>query len=148
VQSGWLNLRVVLSGATDAAAVSETFLLLQYNGDTGSNYDYQQHGASNTTASASDGNAQTSLQIGRFPGATSGAGTASGISINIYDYSGPFFTTSFSMNNHSLGIGAANRRVTVFHGSWRSTAPITQIRIFPTSGNFIPGTIISMYAEF
>jgi hypothetical protein len=146
-QTGFRNLRLVISGRGTVAANNVT-IGVQFNGDTGANYDYT---TSNFAASSSSGGAQataaTSAQIAWLAAASSSAGISSGADVLIRNYRGTDLHKEFS------GVGSLKYSTTpllgnpMFAGFWRSTAAINSIVLTPSSGNFDVGTYACLYGE-
>jgi hypothetical protein len=146
-QTGFRNLRLVISGRGTAAANNVT-VGVQFNGDTGANYDYT---TSNFAASSGSGGAQataaTSAQIAWLAAASSSAGISSGADVFIRNYRGTDLHKEFS------GVGSLKYSTTpllgnpIFAGFWRNTAAINSILLTPSSGSFDVGTYACLYGE-
>lgn len=127
------HLRVVFQCATASAA----FILLRFNGDSGTNYDSQMlecHGAT-VTASASTGN--SFITTGFSNSATLGmSGT-----VDIPGYA----RTSFSHKHARALAGMAGEYWYDNHGIWKSSAAITSVTFAPNTGDFKAGTVFTLY---
>lgn len=138
------QLRIVGRGTQAANSVN---LLLQFNGDTGANYDYQyaerQGNANNTPTSAF---AQTSTLGGVLTAANAVANTPADM---VVDIAQPEQTTFHKTTRTSGGYKSSNAAAGIFayeaKGYWRSTAAITSITALLSAGNYDTGTKISLY---
>lgn len=143
--AGFRHLRLVVSGRGDKAATFvETWL--RFNGDSSSNYDHQDNVANNATMIPGATAAGDHIFIGWIPAATAPANQSSYNETIIYDYRG---TTFQKMSSSRGAVKTSNAAAGLFslvsEGWWRNTAAITQVTILPDSGNFIAGTLVSLY---
>lgn len=144
VPAGYNRLRVNFSGKCSGAfAVSSA--KVQFNGDTGTNYNFILAQSNNGTLTTTDNASTSSIQVGTLPAATSTA-----------NYSG---SGSFVVDNAAGGgaffptvVGTATGFVTtsnmyngVYCGQWSSLAAITSINMVMGSGNWIAGSSFSLY---
>jgi hypothetical protein len=130
------------------AAVTETGTGVQFNGDTGANYDLEQMAVSGTSVSNTENIGITSISVLNLPGSTATAGRAGGGEMKIFDYRG----TTFHKNAVSLGGDAwaatsPSNRIMAQSGIWRSTAAITSILLFLGAGSFVDGSVVSLYGS-
>lgn len=141
---------LLLIGSVRSSVAAETDgLLMQFNGDTGSNYDWQRMSANNAALSGAVGRATTSIQVGAIEGANSRADSFSPVLAYIYLYSQGAtyekYTTSY--NTFFGNVSAdADMFLQLRGGRWRSTAAITSITLLPATGpNFVAGTGFQLY---
>jgi hypothetical protein len=130
----------------DIAATTSS-VLMQFNGDTAGNYDWQQLRGAAATASASEAFANTTGVVGVSPGGTAGANLFGAISLFIPHYAGTtnnktWVSTSFAKVGTTTGLVLRDD----FGGGWRSSAAINRVTFLPTSGNFVTGTRVTLYA--
>jgi hypothetical protein len=131
------DLEIVIYGAVNTAQNYE----IQFNGDTGNNYDRQYVEGSNATASASGQLTGNSALIGSFGGTAGSQGVT-----YIPTYSKTTFQKSFvTQNSNKTGTGASNLFAMTISGWWRSTAAISSLKVFPSPSTFNTGTVISLY---
>lgn len=136
ISSAYTDLRVVLVGTHETTS---TTFRMQVNSDTGTNYsatDLYGDGTSGTTSQQSN---VTRIACGN---ANFNNTLPSLITIDWFSYAGStnktcLITTSQDRN----GSGVVFRTV----GLWRSTAAITSIQLFPTTGNLAAGTTATLY---
>lgn len=121
----------------NANAGSSTQLRLQLNSDTGSNY--------STTMIGGDGSSAFTVRVSNEASMNiAGLGTTSGVNIlNVMNYanSNTYKTVIGRWNMDSTSYGETGIKV----GTWRSTAAITSIVLFPTSGNFTTDSTLTLY---
>lgn len=107
---------------------------IRLNGDTGNNYSYTRITGNGTTAA--------SLRDSNIPyGVTCDIGsTINSSQIQIMSYS------SASVNKTILENGGiASSRVTAYVNLWRSTAAVTTVLLYPSSGSFASGTTVRLF---
>lgn len=137
------SLQLVVTGrSTTAAAVID--VALQFNGDVGANYDTAQTNRFATNVNRGS----TSLKVGVIAAASQAAGVACSFVSYIPDYRGTAFQkTVSSMSALKVGVSSDNE-ITGYYaigGFWRSTAAISSILLAPAAGNFVDGTVASLY---
>ena len=141
------NLRITVVARGDTAATT-VVMQAQFNLDTGSNYDFARFEMSGTTTGTADGLATTSVMLGTIAAASAPANEASQSSIQINHYTNQLFqktlTAEYAFKSADTAAGTVAGKIA---GFWRSTAPITRITIAPASGNFIAGSIFTLYGE-
>jgi len=140
-----LKLRVVARGDTAAASI---IMNAQFNGDTAANYDCGNVGATNTGVSATAAVAQTAIIAGYLSAASAPSNVPGVVEAWIYDYA----RTVFEKVYHALGVQKLSTAVggiseRYWSGWWRSTAAITQIVLTPSAGNFVIGSVFSLYGS-
>lgn len=130
-----LQIRGVGYGSGAGANWYDTFM--QFNGDTGSNYDYHALEGSGTSASATASNNRSNMIVGYFGGVNQSA-----MIIDILDYA----STSKNKTVRALtGLnqnGSNDRGILLVSNLWRSTAAITSIKLFPSS------SVATAYTQF
>jgi hypothetical protein len=143
LSQAYRDLRITFSGRGDTAAQS-TNLRMRFNGDTGANYNYQNHFASSTSSTASSASAQTSALIGDLTAASATASFNTSGEVFI-----PAYATSTNFREFHAGMFLASSTVQAqtHRGWWASVGPITSVQIFPTAGNFAAGTVVRVYGE-
>ncbi len=146
ISSTYAHLLISTYTRSDTAAAN-TPLLIRFNGDTGANYDYQYAQGSAAVASAAETFAATSLQVGYAEANTAGANLFAMAEIFIPHYAGSSNNKQVaSLATSKGGTASGNLAVNIFGGGWRSNAAINQVTLFPSAGNFVSGTRITIYA--
>lgn len=142
IPAGYNHLQGVFTGRCDASGAQ--FLLMQFNGDTGTNYTWQRV-TSNVSAvsGANAGAAVNNMEVGVVSSATDtanyfGTGTfvVGNVSSSVFKTVTSDFLGVFSVSNATGGSGG---------GLWASTAAITSVTIFSASGNLVAGSSMSIY---
>lgn len=145
IPGNFRHLNLVVQARGDQAATA-TSLLLQFNGDTGNNYDYQYLAGQAAALAAAESFAATSIFLGQVAGGTAGAGISGGADILIHNYSGSTLNKTLSCLCSTKKSTAGAGMLTWFIGGfWRSSAAITSIKLYPGSDNFVAGTVASLY---
>jgi hypothetical protein len=138
-----IEIRVRGRGTTAATLIG---VFMQFNGDTAANYDWEGTQSNNTTTASFNGNATTGVQLGNLAAASATASTADFLVATVADYRG----TTFRKAGHSRGTirttttasGAFNESFAFW---WRSTSAITSVKVYPTAGGFVDGSVVSLY---
>lgn len=133
-----LNLVLVCRGT---AASNEVNLRMQFNGDTGTNYNWvgkNRFGDVTGTASAF-------IRCGSMPGSTAVANTPAAGEIYIPGYARTLFNKASTFAEGQSGSATADTYFNFDFGTWLSTAAITSILLFPASGNFVDGSSFALY---
>jgi len=137
------TLQIVIQGRL-TASVADDYFYIQFNGDTGANYDNQQLFADQGTASAAVQTGQTKARCGTMTGAT---GPTNGAGVNIMTI--PFYAnTTFTKTLRSSGAekySSVNFPLNEFAVRWNSTSAITSITFLLSSGNFLSGSRATLY---
>jgi hypothetical protein len=115
-------------------ATGDDNFLLNFNGDTGSNYSVTRLYGDGTSPSSSRATNQTIAQIGGF------GNTLTMIRANIMNYSNTTtYKTVLTRNDRAANFAGATVDL------WRSTAAITTILISTSSYNFSAGSTFTLY---
>jgi hypothetical protein len=140
ILSGFRSLRIKVKARTTSGNVLDN-LLMQFNGDTGAHYDYQQSDASGASAFIANAASQTSFGVSVLNGGTSGAtlfttGFIEVIGIN--DTTGRKAYVAMFWENDG-----ATTRLFTSGGAWQtSNAALTSITLAPSAGNFGAGSLV------
>jgi hypothetical protein len=141
ISSSYQNLKILFSGRSDSAGNNVVQLHLRFNADTGSNYRTIWLGGFSTVAVTDDA-VKAQIDARYIPGVIPGNDRIGTSEITIFNYKettlkkGLQFLTTTNVDAPSVFTG---------QGVWNSTSAINAIRIFPSSGNFIVGTSVSLY---
>jgi hypothetical protein len=133
---------VLVAQVRGTSSTNQSFIV-NYNGDTGSNYSYtRMFGDGSSTVSDRVSN-NTQIDAGYFPGSNSTSGVFGICNLNIMNYSNSstYKTTLYRWND----AGAANAYTAAEVALWRSTAAITSITVAMASGNLLAGSTFTLY---
>ena len=138
IAASWTDLRLVF---VDKGATGSPFAIMQYNGDTATNYSYTDLYGSGTAAGSARATSSARIAINDWGNPTTTIPQLS--NIDIFSYAGSTFKTCLiNTSNDNNGSGYTENRV----GLWRSTAAITSIVLTASSGgNFAIGTTATLY---
>jgi hypothetical protein len=145
IAATYRDLRLVVRGRGSKSA-DWIELRIRLNGDTGLNYD--SNWTINNASAFFDGDslAQDQMFIGQLPGATAVANVAGCMEVMLPDYRGTtFHKTMHGMGAHKRQNSTGNQFNYNLSGVWRSTAAITSVTVLPDTGNFVVGTVVSLY---
>jgi FlaG/FlaF family flagellin (archaellin) len=132
----YTNLQLVINGQTSSG--SAAWMVMQFNGDTGSTYDYTYM----LNGGSSNQNNQTGIYTVQLP-SSSATNRAGGGQCNINSYAG---TTFFKTSTCNSSAWASPITVGVLGGDWQSTTAVTSIALMlADSSNFVTGTTATLY---
>lgn len=139
------SIEVVVSGRSDLAATTNQALLCRANNDSGNNYHWQRSGSfGGTNNDASAGTPVSAATIGSITAATAPAGAAATTRLIIPGYARTVFNKSMlSLSGLRYAAGASLQHS--FHAEWASTAAINRLTLLPASGNFLEGSVVTLY---
>lgn len=146
IPQNFTSLQIIAGGRVNVA--TNTDMLLQFNGDTGANYDSQNMQAVGATLSGTEHIGSTSLFIGSFA-STNAPATRFGVAnVIMPNYNSTTFDKT-SMGNASISFaaGAGGNITQSWLGTWRIGVPaaITSILLQSANGNMLAGSFISVY---
>lgn len=141
----YTHLKILWTGRSTVAAVNDG-LRLQFNGDTGANYDRQRLTANSTTVAATESLAGTNADIGTMAGSTATSNLCGSGEIIIYNYRDTTFhktgtSTNFFRQDNTTG----NTLLRSYGFGWRSTSAITSVTLLMTGGNYVAGSKFTLY---
>jgi hypothetical protein len=142
------HLMVIFQGRGDASGGNPwRELFLQFNGDTGANYDWEDWHIFDSGSAGVQGVAQTRLKFGStMPSAGASASRAIQAQGFVANYAGAtFFKTCNSQMFSSYSTGGFTQGVGNFGGVWRNTGAVSQITMLPENGNFVAGSGMWVY---
>ena len=143
IPSGGTSLYIVLISRTDRAANATDILGVQFNADTGANYNNVNNAGNSTTSGSSSTGATTSINTPQTAGATATASVFGSMVIEIPGYAGAQLKTA---KFHGGLAGSGTVQSAVLDGFWNSTAAITRIKVLSTNAaNLIAGSTMSVY---
>jgi len=139
------NLKIVFMGRVNYASVSQE-LRMQINGDAGSTYSYQYMKGIAAAVSAAEAILTTSILLGSLPASNGGSSLAGSAEILIPNYAGTTFRKTIHAQVASqLAYTTGNLEVVSVAGFWANAAAINRVTIFPAAGNFLAGSLATLY---
>lgn len=141
-----LRITVIARGTTGA---TDTNLLMQCNGDTGTSYDYTELYGSNTTPTAAAPAAGTSIKLAFLDAGGAPTGNATACDVTIPSYSASTFRKTGIAHStlERSDTPSANNFVVINRFVWRNTAPITSLQFLLAAGNFAAGSSVRICGE-
>lgn len=141
----YTHLKIFYDARGDQSATS-SLMNLQFNGDTGSNYDAQRS-SFNTGSGLTEQIAATSGIIGAVTAATGAANYSTSGEITIPNYRNTtFYKSAMSQIAGPLTVTTTGNLFSRIHSVWwRSTAAVASITLTLASGNYVAGTKFSLY---
>lgn len=145
ITSSYRDLEIRIRGRTSEAA-SDTVVRMQFNGDTGSNYNSERAYFFAATMFAAESLGTTSGMCAALAGASAATSYAGGNIVTVLDYRGTTFFKAYSATGGaSFTTATTKTNVNGFGGLWLSTSAVTSVTVFPQTGSFVTGSICSLY---
>ena len=120
--------------------------LVQFNSDTGSNYDWGSTAGGQDAPFGSKGTGVTSLEFGVITGAGVVSGYATTASFEVFNYAGTSFYKNAQDTSGWKSATASGYDTWTGGGEWKSTSAITSATFTLTSsGTFVVGTSFQVY---
>lgn len=142
--AGYKDLQIRLR-ARGTKAANNVQVYLQFNGDSGNNYN-SSWGAAFGSFASDQAITASSIRFGFISAASSNAGNIGTKIINVFDYAGnTFFKHVSSLEMYIFANQTDGVNSGTAGGNWLSTASITSLVLFCESGNFITGSEASLY---
>jgi hypothetical protein len=140
------SLRILLV-CRGSAATAQSSMIIQFNGDSGANYDYQQlFGQVSTPTSATSQGVTGFIIASIMQNGSSAANYPGQASMDIVGYSGTTFYKTICSTNCTCSSTSGQNFVRISAGAWRNTSAITSISMTPdTGGNFVTGSLFCLY---
>jgi hypothetical protein len=142
IANTWRDLLIVVRGRGDTAATTAQ-VQVQANGDTGNNYDCEVDNRFGQAAS----DAVASMRLGDLIAGSSPANFPGAVRIHVFNYRGTTFYKAFNSLNGVLTDTSGSMFTNRNTGWWRSTAAITSLKVFLSAGNFVDGSVVSLYGS-
>jgi len=140
----YAHLLIVINCRCSLAATEGT-VGIQFNGDTGSNYHYQQHRGNNATSASALVATQTNGRVGYIAGNTADANAFTGHEIWINDYANASYRKSYQAKGGGV-MTSSQGWVTNIAGIWSTTSAITRVTLIEQSAsNFKTGSRATLY---
>ena len=138
-----LQIRGIARSTYNGAANESQYLYMQFNSDTGANYDAHRFIGDGSTASSSASNNRNQMIPNWIPTLNSTANVFNSAVIDILDY----LNTNKYKTVRSLGGVDYNStgQVVYYSNLWRSTSAITTIKLYPEANNFPQYTQFALY---
>jgi hypothetical protein len=143
------DLIVIVRGRSTTAATVDT-LLVRVNSDSGNNYDRERMSAvaASVTSAESFGSTNLFASSPGIPAANAGANIAGALTLDFFDYRGTTFQKVVQfIQNFKSGTATSNMNTSIGSGYWRNTAAINRIDLILNSGNFVAGSVVSLYGR-
>ena len=136
---GYTNLQIRNVASVDG--VADGSVRLRLNGDSGANYSRHFLYGNGSSVGSIAATSVAEMPIGAVNVSTTGFGAG------IADIVDAFDTSKYTTIRSFYGLKTSESLIYLASGSWRNTAAITSLTIFPTSGNFIAGSRFSLYGS-
>jgi hypothetical protein len=146
------DLKLIGSMRSDAAATQAVDMRLRCNGDTGARYSYLTLDVRETQAGGAPSVSTAAAQTGfdwaaTIPAATTFSETRAGIEITLFDYTNTSFAAKEMRSISGFADVGSLQHMHFRWGAWDPTAAqaITSIELATSSGNYVPGSQISLW---
>lgn len=144
IPATYSHLRMLLLLRETGVTTRDTFAL-QFNGDTGANYENQLITGLGSSPGAAGGVSQTSAIAGGIAGSTATASRFSQTVVDLLEYKGTTKHKTYSSFSSLMAGGGTNTILYSTGGLWANTAAITRIVVIPGTGNVDLGSRLVLY---
>lgn len=137
------SLRLMVHARGDAAAAAVA-LLARVNGDSTAVYDLQGYDSNGTALTAGASTGAASWDVGAITAANGPVGGAGILDLHLPDYA----RTAFWKSGQSVSgevQSSTSRFLRARHLVWRNTAAVNSLSLLTSSGNFVPGSVFTLY---
>ena len=145
--TGFRHLLIEWYARGDTAAASAS-ILMRFNNDSTANYDTEVMKCSGASVSASESLGATSMTItDNMPAASATANYFGSGEVKVKHYGGTVGDKlCIGLSVTSLSNATNNQSLENWLGKWRTTATaITRIDLLPSAGNFVSGSLFTLY---
>jgi hypothetical protein len=142
ISGAYTTLQLDIVARTDAATGFAS-INMQFNGDTGTNYEYNFVYASGGTPGAGQADSAACIALPNMPGSTVTANAPGVFSVRIPAYAGTTFYKGVLASIYYMTTTTEQALLT--GGGWNNTAAITSIVLTPSAGNFVAGSTFTLY---
>lgn len=119
---------------------------IQFNGDTGANYDLGTLQASNGSVTSSSTFGGASVNVGNMPGSSATANYSGGFNASIHYYTNTTFFKHVLVDGSFMSSATGTAYfIQKFDNWWRSTSAITSLTVNTSAGNFVTGSVCNLY---
>lgn len=144
IASGHQHLIIVML-ARGSQAASNVDNQIQFNADTAAHYDDNAYRSLNGTGGTVTDTASTAAEFSQVIGASGTASYSSPIIGFIPGYDQTTFFKSLVYLSGWVVTPVTAYQNWMGHSVWRSTAAITEIKVFPSAGNYVAGSRLTVY---
>jgi len=141
IPATYTDLVLVVYGRTTAAVTTQN-CTIRFNGDYSTSYSWTQLNGNGSSATSNRASSTQSV-IGDINGSSTTSGIFCAININIFNYANTTTYKSYLSRSATDLNGSGTTIETV--GLWRNTGAITLIELFPSSGNWVSGSMATLY---
>ena len=148
IPATYRDMELIVDARGDDGTTPSSYLYMRFNNDTtAGKYNYQTSGRVYTSSIGSAFAGQDRFWVGNMLYLNALANASSACKIAIPNYSGTTFYKNFISNYGFIGHASDTSEFEVGsnYGTFESTAAISQIDLFPVAGNFIAGSVFSLY---
>lgn len=139
------HLMIMMNAGTDHAGTNSK-TSMRFNGDTGSNYEYQGDAGLGAVESASNSGNIANLLLIDIPGTGAPANTSGGAVIFIPHYNSDLFKTAHMLLGSVDTADPLPSYVAHIYGWWKDTSKIKTITIYDENGSdWSVGSVFSLY---
>jgi hypothetical protein len=145
IPANFKHLALEVTGRGVAASVVDN-LVMRFNNDTRTIYDYQFVGGAASTPTAGEGINASFIELGRVAAATAPAGNVGAFRIEIPDYAATTFHKNvLCSSGYRFADGSGGIHSRQYYGTWRDTSAVSRIDLLGQNAALAAGTIASLY---
>jgi hypothetical protein len=142
------HLEIIASLRSTQSAV-RTMLQCQLNADTGSNYNFLNWDVDKiptfVSVEESESFAVARMDLSYIAGASAQGNMYSPVRIYLPDYLGSHYSRLRMQSGRANSFSFRDSLASHGQGTWKDTAAVTSIKIYPASGSFASGSAASLY---
>lgn len=147
ISGSYTDLILVVRAASTVVASNDT-MTVQFNNDTAAHYNVMEEQATSNLIQNNSTVLGTSINLNNVPGSTAPSNSVGFGEYVCYGYAQTTFNKVLNfIAGFTLGAGAANLFQKSNYGEWQSTAAITRIDVKLGTGNFVSGSVVSLYGR-
>jgi hypothetical protein len=137
---GYFGLVLGWKARSDAVA-NNVDMLIQFDGDTGAHYAWEQLLVADASTTPLDGYTQTAIRVGEATASSALGSSFGGGRIIIPGYGDSVsHKIALGMTYAPLFNSNPGEQIYLQGGSWMTTSPVTSIKLFPSAGQLIAGS--------
>ncbi len=146
ISNAYEDLIIQVNGRANYAADFSN-VYVRFNGDTGANYISNYFQNANSTAQYGTNTGLTSAFFGKITGSSSAANYAGSCTATIPSYARTTFYKNVLGQLGTLSSNLAGDVAGVNASTWLNTAAVTSITLILDGGNFLDGTVVTLYGR-
>jgi hypothetical protein len=148
ISSSYKHLEIIADLRSTEAAIQSIYNI-RFNNDSATNYESMFHYAVPSTdgQDATGGTSGTAMLVGYVAGANSAAGYSTAVQVFIPNYVGTTFKKQLRSQTGFSRAAGNDPCITDGVGVWKSASAINRITVYPNSGSWKAGSMLTLYGR-